>query len=993
MLNPGGGYLAAQNAKGNHVTQKCVIEIGNMALASQGAVASASSTFSAAWPAAGVLDGDLTHINAGAAAVADNGVGGSTWQGNVLAGGGGVLATPEVLTIDMGVRRKVSRVKLIFWPSNTLSNNLGAIAPADFLIEYLATDVGANRYNEGGYDEGTYDGTDVWTPWSGLTDKGAEIGKAATAIAAGQVTGNVNDMVVFEDPDAKTFQQFRFTFTKLQSAGIRTRVIAVEITWAVDVSAFVKSARRSRAKDFHLQRRTAAALDVTLVNRDQRFNDQHVVTDADRANGYFSDFIRPHLPVRYFAGFSGTNVQMFSGTIESWTGDSRRKNVDTAALDFLKSLVQPQITTNLKTNQLIEALIEYVANKQNFPSNMMVLDSTTLVEPYFFPQAQSIQKVLNDLQDATGDAEIFVDEVGRLTYRNYNTSVSHQYLVQTQAFWQAGTLANIDALSQPNSILREWFLLDDWADHQFTTNPVWTLVFGTADASTGRLVLGGPTFLSTPFAKNTGAWASRIQLSSANGAMYISSSVNPLSSGAYYVRLDTAGGGTLYLIRNDPGPITTILASVAGVGTGPLEIRLTRDGSGNLQVFVDRVLKLSATDNTYTTFTQFTLGCISGTNVFFDYAYWGGAVDGASLVSNVQATSDSPVQDFGATVQSLGAVQAIFSAPAGTSVTIYTRSGPTLVPDGSWSAFAVVAPGANFAGPLNRYGQIRLVLGCPIDDGLHNANTATPQVSFLSANYKDAAGTARNTGTPDWSATDQGLLLASNRSLSSLVNGNNFIFTQAVVKAKPLILSPNSTTAWQGTNNGAAISAANPFWLPVGTTVLNVTLNAPGFGVPQTVNITLGTAVATTSLSSHPTNPVLTITVTTAGSVTALTISGFAFVNNTVIQASAEASLFVKQNYDPNVDELDNDFITNLPLAQDIASQRMARFGQGALDYVKEGAVRFFPGAQINDLVNVVDSFAELNKNYYLLGAVDELAQTDGKGFTARTTAELIKIA
>lgn len=942
MLNPGAAYLAAQSARVNHITQKCVIEIGDLALNSQGATASASSTFSADWPASAIVNGDLTHINAGAPSVADNDIGGGVWQGSIVAAGDGTLGTPEVLTVDLGQLRKVNRLKLIFWPEDTLSNNLGAIAPADFLIEY--------------FDPGAA----AWVPWTGLADKCAEIGKAATTIVAGQVTGNANDMVAFEDPTPRTFQLYRVTMTKLQSGGVRARVVEAPITWAVDVSGFVSSSKRARQKDYHLQRRTAAELNVTLINFDKRFNDKHTPTAAEVANGFFSNFIRPHLPIRYFAGFSGLNVQMFSGTVETWNPNTARRTVDLVALDFLKSLVKPTLTTKLKQGILIEALVEYVANLQNFPSNMMLLDSTSLTVGYFFPIAQSISKIIADLQDATGDAEIYVDEVGRLLYRNYNTLVSHQYQAQDQVAWLSGTLVNIDLISLPGSIRRAWFQVNSFSPF----------------APTG----GGARAV---FTQNTGTWMMTATPGGINPAQLIlMTNADPIFPIGYELRATSVGGPSTQIkfIRRTGGGAGVDLFTTTVAGTATADFRFTRDSSNQFKIYRNGVLLGTLTDASYTSFANlFFNGGVSAPDI-----YWSQALDGTTATSNAAASWLSPVQNFSAAVASIGLILASLDAPGASAVNILTRSGPTPVPDGSWSAFTAATPGSNFPSPLNTYGQIEVFL---VNDVF-----TTSTLSQLSLDWKVSAGAARSI-TPDWKAADYGLLLANNRQLSSIVGGNNFIFTQSIVKANPLILSGASVTAWQGTNNNAAISPSNPLFVPVGDTVINVDFGNTAYGVPQTVNVTFGTAVGTATLSSHPTSPTLTLSISTAGTITALTISGFPFLSTTTIQATAYASDFVKQNYDENIDELDNDYIDNVVLAQDIADNRIARFGQGALDWIKEAGVRFFPGAQLNDNVNIVDSFAEINANYYLIGATDELMRAQDRTFSAKTTGELVRVS
>ena len=1023
MINPGGSYLTRQQARGNHITQKCVIEVGNYALASQGAAASASSTFSADWPAAAVVNGKVTHINAGAAGVADDGVGGGVYQGNVLADGSGNLATPEVLTIDLGQFRKVNRVKLIFWPDSTKNGNLGSIGPADFLIEtHQISDPGSEGYGEGGYGEGTYDWGAGFYAWTGLADKCAEIGKSATTISGGQVTGNVNDMVVFEDLTPQNIDQLRITISKLQSGTIRTRIVAVEVTWAVDVSAYVKSAKRVRQKDYHLQRRTAAELDLTLINYDKRFNDRHTPTTAEIANGYFSNKIRPHLPIRYFAGFSGINVQMFSGNVETWNPDSKLRTVDTVSLDFLKSLVKPMITARgLKTGWLIEALVEYVANLQNFPSNMIRLDSSSITVGYFMPSGENIQTILNGLQDATGDAEIYVDEYGRLNYRNYLASVDHQFLFSTKNSWETGTLNSIDSTSQPASILGPFKLFDNFSDGKYASRtapgaPEWTVLNAyhnyVLDASTGALEIsvGGGTYLSylcagaplmeLPASANC-FYRFKADMFDPGGGNYQAIAIMFFKAGAqtdgkgtgYGILFENSNGATgVYLVRYDNAnafSYTTLayLGSFTNDGAHVWEIIRTAS-TGKMDVYKDGAFAGTGTDTTYSTADSF--GFIASSThysmgMLLDDIYFSPNLPSGGIVFGEW---DAPVLDFTAAVNALGLLTSVYTTATGASLIFQTRSGPTSSPDGSWSAWLTVTPGDPFGSPFNQYGQVQILFSGSIS----LTPIALGTVGQLAVNYTATAGSDRYGPTPDWVAADYGLLLGNNRVISSIVGGSNYVFTQAIVKAKPQALDAAASLAWQGTNNNEAISAGNPLAIPLGDTVIIVDFGQTKFNVPQTVNLTLGTATATAALSSHPSTPTLTITATVAGTIIGLTITGTAFLNNTTIQATAYAPQSVQDNYDENVDELDSNYIDNPILAQSVADKRISRFGQGALDWIKEGIIRFFPGAQINDRVTVTDSHAEIDDDYYLLSATDELQSNSGKQFNAKTTVELIKI-
>src|SRR5262249_37314523 len=61
----------------------------------------------------------------------------------------------------------------------------------------------------------------------------------------------------------------------------------------------------------------------------------------------------------------------------------------------------------------------------------------------------------------------------------------------------------------------------------------------------------------------------------------------------------------------------------------------------------------------------------------------------------------------GGTVGSWGAASWIATTPAGTSLSMFQRQGPTPAPDGSWSAFAAIPGSAALVGGSSRYIQYR----------------------------------------------------------------------------------------------------------------------------------------------------------------------------------------------------------------------------------------------------------------------------------------------
>lgn len=814
MQIPSANFNALREAAGNHITQKAVIDIGNYALTSKGAIAIASTEFSADWPAIGPINGDLTHINAGAAGVADDGIGGSVWQGSVVANGSGNLSPNETFLLDLGQDRRINRLTLIFWPDSTKNGNLGSIGWKDFTIQY--GDDSGGLYGGGGFGGGGYGGLANWT---GLVDKSPEIGKSAVTISGGAVTGNTNDMVVFEDPTPQTARYIYFTVSKLQAASVRARLVAVKVTLAVDVSDAVTAVARQRKKDYHLERRTATVLQMTLRNFDGRFNDRVTPTSDQIAAGWFNNLIRPNLEIRYFAGFSGVNCQMFTGFIDSWEPDSGTKLVRTQARDFFKFLIKAKLTTKLKTGQSLESLFEYVCNLQNFPSNLMLLDTTTISPAYFMPKDQSIQQIVNDLTDATGNGEVYVDEFGRLNFRSYLNIIAHIWFQgRAQGDFAAGT--NVDGHV-------------DW-----TTTP-------------GRLLLANVA-----------------------GVYY--------REGNWYSALSPVFSGKV--------EFTTFLASIESAASNQIDffLRVTEDGG-------------------------------------VTYTPWREILPGSrGLISK-------------------------------------------------WNHW---------------YGQIQVWARLRTSD-----TSTTPALLDFTVKYRSRGGSSMVNNAADWATKDSTTLLALRRKLTDEVGGVNYLITEAIVKSTPTFLAASATDAWQGTFNGNPISPTNPLYVPLGDTSIPVDFGSfQYYPASQAVVVTLGTAVATAVLSDDPSKPLLTITATTAGTITGLKITGKQFIQTGQVIAVTEANLNIIADYGHNPDVLQNNYIDNVDLAQSIADQEIALFGQGPLDWIQEAMIRFSPNAQLNDRVTVTDGFAHVADDYVAIGLDDEITIGSGNTFTASTRAELVKI-
>ncbi len=188
--------------------------------------------------------------------------------------------------------------------------------------------------------------------------------------------------------------------------------------------------------------------------------------------------------------------------------------------------------------------------------------------------------------------------------------------IDSQADWNAGTLLqNLDTATVPGSILRGWFLIDDFSDGDYTINPVWTTAVsgGSVSVSSGNLVVaatlagGGMARAWTPLAKSYGAWSWKSSVSGSGAFVYFScTGTDPLSSGGtgYYLQFYTGApyGSGVHLYRVEPSSADVLLGSYTGAGYDGLHVwTVTRDSAGSFVVFMDGVQVITATDATWTT--------------------------------------------------------------------------------------------------------------------------------------------------------------------------------------------------------------------------------------------------------------------------------------------------------------------------------------------------------------------------------------------------------
>ncbi len=192
----------------------------------------------------------------------------------------------------------------------------------------------------------------------------------------------------------------------------------------------------------------------------------------------------------------------------------------------------------------------------------------------------------------------------------FTTAVENTWLQTLTADWAAGTL--LQGVTTNGDSLRGPVLIDDFSDGDFTANPVWTPIANYSIAvAGGKLTIQNGDNLYTPFDKATGTWQADL-------------SASLVSNILWWDFLHTAGGNC-YSVGLLNGHV--VIAKDKDLSPAPIAYmdwdhsieqtyRITRDAAGEMNLYIDGVLKLTATDNDYTTSERIEIECTGFTTQY-----------------------------------------------------------------------------------------------------------------------------------------------------------------------------------------------------------------------------------------------------------------------------------------------------------------------------------------------------------------------------------------
>lgn len=205
----------------------------------------------------------------------------------------------------------------------------------------------------------------------------------------------------------------------------------------------------------------------------------------------------------------------------------------------------------------------------------------------------------------------------------FETNIPTTWTQTTEADWLAGTPVNID-INADGSFAR-WFLVDDFTDGNLTSNPTWN-TSGAVIVTGGYLqAQDGRAYTSLP--KSTGTWKWRgyfdCQANSVTSGFYFGVyGSNPFTTLlGYGIVFDLDSGHALW------GRYNGGLNLESQVDLGPVSNatwhnwRVTRDGGGTFNIYLDGSLVGTASDTYYSSSISFYVGALGGNTIRVDDIY------------------------------------------------------------------------------------------------------------------------------------------------------------------------------------------------------------------------------------------------------------------------------------------------------------------------------------------------------------------------------------
>jgi len=300
--------------------------------------------------------------------------------------------------------------------------------------------------------------------------------------------------------------------------------------------------------------------------------------------------------------------------------------------------------------------------------------------------------------------------------------------IDSKTDWESGDLLqNVTTTFVEGDVSKQWFLVDDFADGDFTSNPVWTIQFlsnasaavvsnvliTTAQAASGQIVM------TTPQVKAFGTWEFIHEFGVVAGGDFQEFKITTDSSSVFgngYGLSNKISTGEIKFGRWDVGVFTDLLGFSVGTHNNNYRWRITRANNGDFEVFrspagnpAGALSSLgTVTDNTHITSTHTQINCRnvggSGTTQDLDTFHWSPEVNPPNAVSKLDTDYISEEFDILSVPTAWGNLDRTESLDGG-AITYFTRTAS--ISGGPFDAFVEIGASGQILSALNQFIQVK----------------------------------------------------------------------------------------------------------------------------------------------------------------------------------------------------------------------------------------------------------------------------------------------
>jgi hypothetical protein len=334
------------------------------------------------------------------------------------------------------------------------------------------------------------------------------------------------------------------------------------------------------------------------------------------------------------------------------------------------------------------------------------------------------------------------------------------------------------------------------------------------------------------------------------------------------------------------------------------------------------------------------------------------------------------ILDLGTDVQSFGNLNATIYEMATCSPLLYVRTSS----DGlSWDAWQLTAPNAAIGCTVYAHTYAQLKMAYSSMNYNFGILLNLPSLFSLVLNVFKTGTGGRYPVSPTRQIYYNGSLLDVQQKITDTLGGDTSVINQVQVIGTPYTLSgADIDNVWTGTTGipTAEISDTNPLYLPLGETDVTASIDV-GMDIsrltgtnPAALTLTYGTAVGSATISPrYPASPTIKIVATTAGIITALSLSGKKYSTDiTQFSASASDAASIKK-YGLRAVSISNPWILNTNIAQYIANNQLALYKDEA-DVLYGAQCPYQPSVQIGDRITALDLNTGIAGDYWVMGII-----------------------